>query len=300
VNLEDCLPAALRGTITPVAVGFSGAGVYRVETADAMYILKISDEPVDAWRRKLRVQELAVAAGVTPRIVHVDEARRAVVTELVVDRSFPMLFMTPATRDAAIALLGRTLRRVHDVPLPADLPALDPLALLGSLTLPTLPPFAADAIAQIVDETPPPSDRAPVLSHNDVNPTNLVYDGARLLLVDWNTAAPNDPLYDLAAIAVFLRMDEATCAKLVAAHDDAAPTELPPRFRYLQRLVAVVCGALFLNLARQGGHAGSTNEEPEPLEAFYQRLRAGQTDVAAATGKWEFGLALIGSAKRYL
>lgn len=300
MNLEDCLPAALRGTITPVALGFSGAGVYRVETADANYVLKISDEPVDAWRRKLRVQELAVAAGVTPRIVHVDEARRAVVTELVVDRSFPMLFMTPATRDAAITLLGRTLRRVHDVPLPADLPALDPLALLGSLTLPPVPAFAARAIAQIVDETPPPLDRALVLSHNDVNPTNLVYDGERLLLVDWNTAAPNDPLYDLAAIAVFLRMDEATCAKLVAAHDDAAATELPPRFRYLQRLVAVVCGAMFVNLARQGGHAGSTNEEPEPLEAFYQRLRTGQTDIAAATGKWEFGLALISSANRYL
>jgi aminoglycoside phosphotransferase (APT) family kinase protein len=300
VNLEDCLPAALRGTITPVAVGFSGAGVYRVETADANYVLKISDEPVDAWRRKLRVQDLAVAAGVTPRIVHVDEARRAVVTELVVDRSFPILFMTPATRDAAITLLGRTLRRVHDVPLPADLPALDPLAILGSLTLPPLPSFAASAIAKIVDETPPPSDRALVLSHNDVNPTNLVYDGERLLLVDWNTAAPNDPLYDLAAIAVFLRMDEATCAKLVAAHDGVAATELPPRLRYLQRVVAVVCGALFLNLARQGGHAGSTSEEPEPLEAFYQRLRTGQTDIAAATGKWEFGLALISSANRYL
>ena len=286
VSPEDCLPAALRGTITRVSAGLSGAAVYRVDAAGAQYILKISSDA--DWRRKVTIHEHAAAAGVAPPLVHVDEMRRAIVMPLVVDRSFPMLLMTPATRDAAIALLGQTLRRVHDLPLP-DLPPADPLGLLKSLALPRMPAFAANAVAAILAETPPPPDRALVLSHNDVNPSNLVYDGERLLLLDWNTAAPNDPLFDLATVALFLRMDDATSLRLLAAHDGDAPAALPPRFRYLRRLVGVLCGAMFLHLA---GH-GSETAEPERLEAFYQRLRAGQVDLATADGKWAFGLALI-------
>ena len=54
MNLEACLPAELRGpatTITRIAAGLSGAGVYRVEAGGQAYVLKVStDEPVEAWR----------------------------------------------------------------------------------------------------------------------------------------------------------------------------------------------------------------------------------------------------------
>ena len=56
MNLEDCLPADLQGpatTITRVAAGLSGAGVYRVEAAGEPFVLKIAvgSEPFAAWRR---------------------------------------------------------------------------------------------------------------------------------------------------------------------------------------------------------------------------------------------------------
>jgi hypothetical protein len=109
VNLDACLPEELRGpgtTITPIAMGLSGAGVYRVERADQVFVLKISDwrEFPTAWQRKRHMRQLAAEAGLAPRVV-----------------------------------------------------------------------------------------------------------GENLLLLDWDTAAPNDPYYDLAALSVFLRMDEATC-----------------------------------------------------------------------------------------
>ena len=104
----------------------------------------------------------------------------------------------------------------------------------------------------------PPASARRSSSHNDVNPTNLVYDGEKLLLLDWETAGPNDPFYDLAAIAVFLRMDEGTCLRLLAAYDGEPVAELPARFAYNRRLVAVLCGTAFLHLARHGGHAGAT------------------------------------------
>jgi len=363
VNLEDCLPANLRpASITRIGLGQSGAGVYRVISGGTTAVLKVAAEaqPLEAFRTKVDIQRAAAAAGVAPRILHVDETRRAVVSEHVSDRGYPMLLANPASRANAIAQLGATLRRLHAIALPASVasspansnvpptppaPAAPtalaptaaaprsssprmrtapvPLAAASPVALsPTAPSlassprdaleflrvslerfplaaFARDVIDRVLAETPPPSDRALVLSHNDVNPTNLAYDGDRLILLDWDVAGANDPFYDLAAVAVFFLFDEATCSALIAAHDAAAPAALPPRFLYMRRLVATVCGAMMVHLARQAGHPGApdtTLESTSSLPDFYARLRAGAIDISSSEGRWQFGLALLKTA----
>jgi thiamine kinase-like enzyme len=307
MNLETCLPTRLRvptTSITRVGAGLSGAGVYHVEAAGQSFVLKIAgeNEPVAAWHRKLHIQQLAANAGLAPEIVHVDEERRAVVSAFVVDRGFPMLLMTPTTREGAIAQLGRTLRRVHDLPLSELIEAKDGRAFLqmmwsGLSDDVSIPSFVGESVSRVLAEDAPPSGRAPVLSHNDVNPTNLVYDGERLLLLDWETAGVNDPFYDLAAISVFFRMDENTCKQLLSAHDGEPVTQLPPRFVYDRRLAATMCGAAFLHLARRAGHPGGAATESleavPSLSDVYQRLRSGALSVASAEGQWVFGMALV-------
>jgi hypothetical protein len=46
-----------------------------------------------------------------------------------------------------------------------------------------------------------PRAAAQVSSHNDINPRNVLFDGERLWLVDWELAFSNDPLADVANIA---------------------------------------------------------------------------------------------------
>jgi hypothetical protein len=160
----------------------------------------------------------------------------------------------------------------------------------------SVPPFAREARQRVLDETPPPAERAPVLCHNDVNPGNLVDDGERLLLVDWETAAPNDPFYDLAAIATFLRMDEASARRLLAAHDGAEVARLPERFAFFRRVVAALCGATFVQIAGAGGHPGARDERRETalsLGELYGRLRTGAVQLGTPDGQWAFGLALL-------
>jgi pyrimidine deaminase RibD-like protein/thiamine kinase-like enzyme len=308
-HLQSCLPAELRGpgtTITRVAAGLSGAGVYRIEAAGQTFVLKLAgnEEPLAAWQRKLQIQQRAATAGLAPMVVHVDEAQRAVLSAFVVDRSFPAFYRDPRTHEVALVQLGKTLRRLHDLPLPAESSWEGPLKFLARISSGLeanaasfpLPPFVTRAISERLEELAPPSERALVLSHNDVNPTNLVYDGEHILLLDWNTAEPNDPFYDLAAISVFLRMNEATCQKLIAAYDGQPAAPLPARFCYSRRLVAVLCGTAFLHLARHGGYAGARGETLDAtpgLAEFYQRLGSGALNVASAAGQWWFGLALM-------
>lgn len=307
VTLDACLPANLRGpttTITRVAAGLSGAGVYRIDADGQAFVMKIASEsePLADWRRKLHVQQLAASAGLAPRVIHVDEDRRAVVSAFVVDRSFLGFYADPRTHEAALAQLGLTIRRVHALPLPPETDAKDArdfLALIWSGLAASFatPAFVGDVVQRMLTEQPPPSDRPVVLSHNDVNPTNLVYDGENILLFDWETAAPNDPFYDVAAISVFLRMDEATCLRLLTAYDGEPVSSLPARFVYDRQLAAVLCGGAFLHLAHQSGHAGATGAETldstASLAEFYQLVRSGALSVATAEGQWAFGLALV-------
>lgn len=306
MSLEACLPANLQGpstSITRLAVGLSGAGVYRVDAAGQPFVLKVSsgDEPLANWHRTVHLQQLAANAGLAPTVVHTDEAQRAVLSAFVVNRSFPAFYATPSTREAALTLLGRTLRRVHQLPLPPDTEPKDTRAFLAGLwsTLEAsckLPPFTADAVHRVLTEQPPPSERALVLSHNDVNPTNLAYDGEKLMLLDWETCGPNDPFVDLAAISVFLRMDEASCVSLLTAYEGAAVMRLPARFGYNRRLVAALCGALFLQVAVRNGHAGAVGETLDATPSLaenQQRMRGGALNVATADGQWAFGLSLL-------
>jgi aminoglycoside phosphotransferase (APT) family kinase protein len=307
MNLEDCLPTILCGPNTKIiriAAGLSGAGVYRVETEQQTFVLKISDalEPLAGWRYKLHIQQLASNAGVAPRIIHIDEARRAVVSDFVVDRSFPAFYFNPHTHEAALTLLGQTLRRVHELPLPPQVGSKDPREYLAEVWAELaanflLPAFVSDAVLRVLKEEAPTPERALVLSHNDVNPSNLVYDGEHLLLVDWDTAGPNDPYYDLAAISVFAHMDEKTCQQLLAAYEGKPTSIFTARFAYNRRLVAVLCGAIFLRLAHRSRHAGDTKGETldstPSLAEFYQRMQSGSLSVATGEGRWWFGLALM-------
>jgi hypothetical protein len=168
-DLEACLPAALRGpttTIAKIAAGLSGAGVYRVDADGRSYVLKIAGprDAVDGWRARTAMLRAAADAGVAPAVVHVDDERRAVVTELVVDRSFVARLVQPSTRDAAIGELGAALRRVHALPLPNGAVAgREPRAFLDEIWTGLrgfpLPAWTGDVVRRVLDEPPPPAER---------------------------------------------------------------------------------------------------------------------------------------------
>ena len=308
-RLHECLPADLRGpatTITTLAGGLSGAGVHRVDAHGRSFVLKISksDESIDSWRTRRAILLLAAEAGVAPHVVHSDEACRAVLSVFVTGKPFTAAYFDPRTRDAAVGDLGRTLRRVHELPAPAGADSREPREVLASTwsglsATAGIPAYVGDAVRRVLDETPPAGGRAATLSHNDVNPGNLVYDEAKLLLVDWDAAGSNDPYYDLAAIAVFHRMDEETCRRLLSAHDGEPVAAIPAAFAYMRRLIAVLAPVVGMGMQVSAGRAAAHSGPMETLEStlslgeFYQKLRTGEMRLDSLEGGRAFGLALI-------
>ena len=107
------------------------------------------------------------------------------------------------------------MRRIHALPRPSRGAHARSRVFLtrisdGLATDFAVPDFAGEAVRRVLAEDPPPQQGDLVLGHNDLNPTNFVYDGEAILVLDWAAAGPMDAFYDLAVLAVFLRMDATT------------------------------------------------------------------------------------------
>jgi thiamine kinase-like enzyme len=307
VTLEACLPEALRGpatTITRVAAGLSGASVYRVDAGGDAFVLKVSDPnaPLSDWRLRLGVQRSAAAAGLAPEVVHADESNRAVLSRFVAGEPFLASFRDPSTHDAALALLGQTVRLVHQLPIVVASDSKLPLEYLAGVWSGVeagrwIPPWVRETMTGVLAEAPPPGDLRLVMSHNDLNPSNLVRVGQQLLLFDWDASGPNDSCYDLGTLALFLRLDDDACRSLLTAYEGTEVAGLPARFRYNRRLAAAVFGATFLYLAHRQGQpiedGDNTLEATPTLGECYDRIRAGTLRLASPEGQWLFGLAMM-------
>jgi thiamine kinase-like enzyme len=79
-----------------------------------------------------------------------------------------------------------------------------------------------------------------VFGHNDLLPANLIDDGARLWLIDWDYAGFNSPLFDLGGLASNNGLSEAQEGAMLAAYFDHAPdAALWRRYRAMKAAAAL-------------------------------------------------------------
>jgi aminoglycoside phosphotransferase (APT) family kinase protein len=300
-TLARFLPEERVGTVTgiePIALGLSGAGVYAVHSTRGELILRVQPERADAtqWTQPLLILRRAAERGVAPAIVHVDEAARAIVSARVAGVPLAVALADPAQRGMAIASVVAQLRTLHA--LDGDgVERRDPLVYLRAQHAAQgqrlgFPSWAAglepliDAIATTLER-----DARLAVSHNDVNPGNILWDGTRAWLVDWEVAGLTHPFYDLATLAMFLQLDDGSAHGLLAQHEqrdiDNAERDT---FAALRQLSALLCGLTLLGLVPD---LGVLPASPPALSAFYAELRAGRVDLQDPRGRGTFGLALL-------
>jgi aminoglycoside phosphotransferase (APT) family kinase protein len=294
------LPAAVAGTVDEVrflSSGLSGAGVYGVTCSRGELVLRVQPEPeFGRWDQQLLIMRRAAQAGVAPAILHVDEEERAVVSTRAPGRPLAAALGDPAQRARALDGVVDQLRALHAVSA-AGVGERDPVAWLRGLTVAQRPrpgyPAWAGELEPIAGELAAvlEGDRRRVVSHNDLNPGNVVWDGERAWLVDWEVAGLGHPFYDLAALAMFLQLDGAVALGLLAAQEQRPiDSEERATFAALRRLAALLCGLTLLAMVPDLALLPS----PAPtLAEFYAGLRAGELELGSPRGRGAFALALL-------
>ena len=275
-SLRACLARALPGagparSVRALAGGWSNAVfATTVDERDLIVRLARSGEPeplgVDRVREAGVLAQVA-AAGLSPAPLHVDTARG----ELVLPDVGASALSEHRLDDGLIEAIGAALRRMHALPCPPQ-PSFDPLAyahlhLARAARLGVRPPQALDVLLM---EMSTPTAAETSFTHNDLNPDNLLVND-RVWIVDWELAAPGDPVLDLVTLAETCAMT-ATQERLLFAASGRTPPTPRERTRYGR------CHALrqyAWALARRAtGHASEEVQEQEIRSAQMLGLSA--------------------------
>jgi hypothetical protein len=198
-------PASVTG-ISPMTGGASGASTLRIDAGSGAYLLRIeaSREGFRKPERTYPCLRAAAEAGIAPAVHHADEAAGVVLMDFVVERP---LTAFPGGEPALLRTLGEMVARLQATapfpPLMEDFGALVEVMLNlvrdGGLFAPGVLDGHVAGLARVRAEYPHAG--AQVSAHNDINPRNVLFDGERLWLVDWELAFRNEPLADVANIA---------------------------------------------------------------------------------------------------
>jgi thiamine kinase-like enzyme len=210
-------------SVTPLQGGTSNA-VFRVQTHLGYFVMRLNEPEapqlgVDRAREAV-LHRAAAAAGLAPAVVVADTAGRFLITEYISASPWTAEDMGDAQR---LDSLGEKLRQLHALGVPA-VAAFSLEALLrhhAGRAIEGNPTEAAQLHAlvgraeSILMASRAQSRREPAIIHNDMHYSNLIGQGHRLRLVDWEYAAVADPLYDLACLLAYYPQAEPYAARLL-------------------------------------------------------------------------------------
>ena len=280
--------ACWRGKVTPQPIG---GGIsnhnFLVEDGGRRFMVRIGEdlEVHNVLRRfELGASRAAHAAGIAPAVVHAEPG--AMVFAYIDGRT-----LTPEdVRDPAmLARIVPLIRACHrEIPRHFRGPApifwvfqvlRDYAARLredGSRMVPELPRLLA--AAEQLERGVGPIEL--VFGHNDLLAANLIDDGARLWLVDWEYGAFNSPLFDLGGLASNNELFPDQEAWLLEAY-----YETPPTLDLHRRYAAMKCASLLreamwsmvseLHLEVDFDYAAYTTENLARFERACAALREG-------------------------
>jgi len=181
---------------------------YLVEDANEQFVARIGEEllvlGVDR-RNELQCHRAAQSLGVSPPLVHGENG-------VLVSRYVPSRTLDPAgAREPGLApRLARVLRQLHEGwdGLIGDLLFFSPFQASRTYvaTSRRLGAELSSDIDLMLEATRKLSRTiapyVPTLCHNDMLPANVLDDGRRIWIVDWEYAGMGHPLFDLAGFSV--------------------------------------------------------------------------------------------------
>ncbi len=269
---------------------------FRIVVRGSAYLLRINTRAGDTTRH-FGCMQAAAEAGLAPRVRYASAEDRISITDFVEAVPFPAV--------DALRRVPAALRILHALPpfpvVPFNTtctfllnkgPALD--GFLQKFRAANILPEhdLAELLSQYEQLAAAYSslDSAPAPSHNDLfKPDNMLFDGSRLWMVDWEAAFQNDRYADLAVVANMLVANEAEEQTYLQEYFGAPPDSYQAaRFYLMRQLAHMFYTLVFLSL----GSDGKPVDWSEPVPAyrdFQRRFWAREVDLADNHSKTVYG-----------
>lgn len=296
---------------TPLAGGGSSAVVFKFVVKTRPYVMRVilNVHALNDPARQYACLKIAAEAGISPRVHYLDTTEGVSITDFIFSvplREYP--------GNPLVALLS-AVKAIQSTPLfPHFVNYMDGIDQFienarASGVLPEQATQEHFLYYARIQEVYPRHDPDLVSSHNDLNPRNILFDGTRLWVIDWETAFRNDRYADLANIANFFFRDEPATGEpgdeeetlFQSYFGDALDKHKRARF-FLMRQVNHMYYAMLLMLsagARKPDGKWNSDMDTPRLREFHQRFAAVGTEgdpVASAEGLMLYGKVRLNEA----
>ncbi|HEY1241492.1 MAG TPA: phosphotransferase [Bryobacteraceae bacterium] len=283
--------------IRQLSDGLGANPVFRIVVRGSAYLLRINLRAGDLTRQYPSMKT-AAEAGVAPRVWYTSVEDRISITDFVEAAPFPAA--------EALVRIPATLRKLHALPPFPEAGRFNTsctfLIHKGSAVddffqrfqaANILPKSECEALfarhAQVA-AVYPHHDADMVSSHNDLfKPDNILYDGHRVWLVDWEAAFRNDRYADLAVVANMVVNNEAEERIYLQEYFREPPDEYQRARLFLaQQLAHMFYAMAFLTLGSSRKPIDWSETVPGFPE-FQRRLWAGEIDLRDTRMKTVYG-----------
>lgn len=287
--------------IDPVSGGASGAFPFRVRVREHDYLVRIEGQ-ASPLRNPHQYEALRIAAdqGIAPRVYHIDETARVAVMDFI--REQPLTAF-PGGRVALAAAVGEMLPRVRATPpFPRFVDYPDIVGRLWAWVCRTgvFAPGVLDPVTERfrgieASYSFDPADA--VSSHNDLVPRNVLFDGQRLWLIDWESAYRNDSLVDTAiALDNFGGSFELDTALVQACWGRALTGEASDRLEGVRALTRLYYAGVLLSASFDGSGALADDDlRALTIDELREAIRDGRVIPGTPTAAHALGKMYVAS-----
>jgi aminoglycoside phosphotransferase (APT) family kinase protein len=313
----DIFPAARRETvrsalaaafgsapidaIAPIAGGASTASTFRLEAGGRRYLLRVEGEPSPLRNPHQYVSmRIAAEAGIAPAIHYIDEAARIAVIDFIEQQP---LKTYPGGPRALAQALGELFSRVQATPAFPDFVNYPDIVARLFAHVRRTGLFATGLLdahverLELVRKAYDEGSTRLVSSHNDSIPSNILFDGDRLWLIDWESAYRNDPLVDAAIVSDSFAFSPELQDILLRAWFGRAPDNaLRARLELIHALTRLYyAGVLLSASAAASWVTGATDLSAPTLPEFRLAIREGRLKSGAPETKHILGKMFLAS-----
>jgi hypothetical protein len=236
-----------------LTAGLSSALVFRIVVKGRPYLLRVitRTDAMNDPTRQFACMKSGAEAGLAPRIWYTSIEERLSITDFVEAHPFPIT--------EALVRLPVTLRTLHALPpFPKTVNYLD--AMTGFINklhaAKILPESETGELVQLHERAMSvyPRNHSDMVScHNDLKPKNVLFDGDRAWLVDWEAAFLNDRYLDLSIVANFVIITEADEELYLRTYfGETLSQHQLARFYLMRQILHMSYAAVFFLIAAAG------------------------------------------------